>query len=590
MAIERIQVPVGEQFDPKNQQAIDAVLRRLAETDYGTGWEIQSFDPTTGMLTLTRGALLMQVHSADRSESVKSRRVELGPDTRPTDGEKVAAKLESDPAHAGFYMTRFDPYLREATLTKMSRDEVRARAASAVALGVKPWEVLVTTRKGGGFHLVLPTTYVPSKHDDKMAEVAESVVGRFGWYFQANPAELTAEIVPSAPPLFPKAAPYPMGLLPHPVPGTIAPLPIGLALSERGDEPNRTAFLDFAQGPHLQLGGISGSGKSVTLNTIIAGALAAGAELVILDVPQKAVDFDKWRPFVRRGGWGATSFEENAVTLQELYNEGKQRAETFKRYGAKKLSDLPEDLQRTMPPVLIVVDEYTGLLAKATVPRSLPLDHPLRIEADTKNLAIDLLSSYVDKIGAEMRFVGFQMVISTQVASTSTGIGTALRTNLTNKMLLGARATDGNRKLIFRDSASVPEVPDHIKEDGDVGKGVGAAELEGQRPFVLKGFFATEETLITELIRRGLRPHPDMQLDSITRPDPAVVHQLFPGLVEVEQARRDEESPKFGTATRTLEAWEVDPETGQALTGWARANAARHQATVAAKVEQERAS
>jgi len=588
VAIERMSLPVGKSFDPSNQQHIDRVMSKVAESGRGTGWELQSFDPATGLLTLTRRGLLTQVTKSEEPKS-DSYRVELRRGTKATDGEKIAAELESDPQHAGYFVTRFDPYLNQATMSRLSDEERRAREAVAVAMGVRPWDVQVAKRRGGGFTLGLPSTYMPSKHDVKLQEVAEQVVGRFGWYFTASAAKLTAEIVPSEPPMFPPLAPYPMKLLPQASAGTIAPLPIGLALAERGDEENQTAYLDFNAGPHLQLGGVSGAGKSSALNVIIAGALASGAELVICDVPQKAVDFELWRPFVRRGGWGAHSFEENAVALQELYEEGRRRAETLKRYAAKKLAELPPDVQRTMPPVLIVVDEYTGLLAKSAVPKSLPTDHPLRLEAETKNLAIDLISSYVDKIAAEMRFVGFQLVISTQVASTSTGIGTALRTNLTNKMLLGPRATDGNRKLVFRDPASVPEVPDHIKSDGSISRGVGAAELEGQRPFVMKGFFATEEQLIAELKRRGRAPIPEGQIDSVTRPNPSVVRELFPQLDDVHEARREAENPSYGTGPKHYEEWELDPETGKPLKGFERANAARARMAAVGREQERRA-
>ncbi len=36
----------------------------------------------------------------------------------------------------------------------------------------------------------------------------------------------------------------------------------------------------------------------------------------------------------------------------------------------------------------------------------------------------------MQKIAAEQRFVGFHLILSTQVASTDTGISTSLRTNL----------------------------------------------------------------------------------------------------------------------------------------------------------------
>lgn len=577
MAIERLQVPVGTSFDQTNQQHIDTVLRGVAESGKGTGWEIQSYDPVTGMVTVSRRGLMTRVtrHAANRQESY---RVDLMRGTRPSDGDKVAAELESDPQHEGFFMTDFDPYVSEATLSRLSKQELRCRAAVANALGVKPWDVKVRSRPAGGFTLNLPNTYTPSKHDEKLAEVASEIIGKPGWYVETAPSELTATIIPSSPPTFEPVLPYPMDALPKPGSAVMPPLPIGETLAERGDRPNGTLTLDFADAPHSQIAGLTGGGKSVTLNVIIAGALAAGAELVIIDVPQKSVDFDMWRPFVRRGGWGCESYEENATVLEQLYQEGERRAATFKRYGVKKLADLPADVRSTMPEVLIVVDEVTGLFSMDNVPKRLDADDPLRVEAESRNYARELIKTFIEKIAAEQRFVGYHLVLSTQVASTNTGVGTALRTNLPHKFILGATATDGNRKLVFPDVTRVPQVPEHVRAQADVARGVGVADLPGQPPAVFKSYFASEQTLQEGLAGRGVHGLSPTQLGQ-TRPSPDTVSARFPELSVVEQARRQAEQPDFEAAdrSRALEPWEIDPETGQALTGFARANAARAQ-------------
>lgn len=578
---QRTTIKVNAGFDPKNPHHVEAVMTKFHQSgDHGDGWKLQSYDEDNQTLTLIRQSAVTNVA---RERGGRSYKVALDSSIKPSDGELVAKRLESDPAHAGFYLTHFEPHLGKATLSKMTLHEVRVRGAVATALSVKPWDVRVRPRSGGGFDLELPESYVPSKHNDKLQEVAEQVAGTFGWYFEGDPAKLRGEIVPSDPPTFPPSIPYPMELLPKSTPGVLNPIPFGLALAERGDEENTVAYLDLEAAPHAQIGGTSGSGKSVTLNSIIAGALAAGAELAIADVPAKAVDYEMWRPFVRNGGWGCESFEENAVMLQELYNEGLQRAETLKQYGAKRLADLPADMQRAMPPVFIIVDEATGLLAPGldtkTIPRGLGSDHPLVLEGESKMLASNLIRSYIEKIAAEQRFVGFKLVLSTQVASVNTGISTALRTNLAHKMLLGARATDANRKLILADPASAPAIPEHIQQGpGATPKGVGVAELEGVRPFIFKSFFASETDFIKQLRARGIQPLPPTQLDQ-TRPDPDIVQATFPQLKKLNELKRNTEVGGFGRSPRPLEDWEIDPETGKPLTGFQRANAARHQLT-----------
>lgn len=583
---QRISVP---NFDENNRAHIQKAIQYTTEQTGLDGWEFKTFDPEAKQVVLVRRAFMHTVVADDaprkRGGSRRAtKKIELKAGTKPSEAEKIAAEFESDPDNAGYYLTDFQPFLIPAwaRLTKLTDAELICRGAAATALGVKPWEVQVEAMPGGGFSLELPTKYVPSRHDDKLQEVAETLVGTPGWFWDAEPNNRRGRIVPSSLPTFAPAIPYPKSLLPQPSLGVIPPLPIGEALADRGDRKNEILYLKFTDGPHAQLGGTSGAGKSVTLNGLIASALAGGAELAIADVPAKAVDFDAWRPFVRPGGWGCTSFEENAVMLEALYNEGLQRAKTLPRYGAKNITELPADVQRTMRPILVVVDEMTGLFAMATVPKALPDDHPLVVTARSGNLARELIIQYLEKIAAEMRFVGIHLLTATQVASTATGISTAFRTNLPHKLMLGARATLNNRKLILRDPQGSPQVPSHIAENGDVARGVGVAELEAQEPVVFKSFYASDAKLIDMLTERGITRHPEGQLDTLTRPDPRAVAALFPHLAEIRQQEAEDAQPRYDDSDRPLEEWEKDLETGQALTGFARANAARHAATVAA--------
>ena len=593
MSIQTLELSPGQGFDPNNSQHVARVLEKVVEAeqrksggsdvvaemgDNRSDWKVMSFDAKTNKLTIYRQAAVTQIEEDRRG----TRTVSIPAGTKATEAEGIAARLQE--MHPGYYLSEFNPHLGRAQLTKMTLDEVRVREAIGTAIGVKPWDLKVKGTRTAGYQVKLPSTYMQSKHDDKIQEVAETIAGEFGWYWEAKPVELRGSIVPSVPPTFPPSIPYPMHLLPKASPGVVNPIPFGMSLATRGDEENEVIWLRLEDAPHSQVGGTSGSGKSVTLNSIVAGALAAGAELAVVDVPAKAVDYEKWRPFVRKGGWGCESFEENAVMLQELYNEGNRRAEILKRYGAKKLTELPADILATMPPVLVICDEVTGLFAPANEkpPRGLPSDHPLVIEAESKATASALIQSYIQKIAAEQRFVGFKLILATQVASTATGITTALRTNLGNKMLLGARATDGNRKLILADVTAAPEVPKHIQTaEGLIPKGVGVAELEAQRPAIFKSFYASEDDFIRELNRRGIDGLPPTQLDS-TRPDPTKVRDAFPeAFAAAESAALDEK--KYGAGPQKLQDWQIDPTTGEKLDGRQAANRAKHLLTVQAK-------
>jgi hypothetical protein len=59
----------------------------------------------------------------------------------------------ADQHRDGWEMTRFEPYLGKAVLTKLTPETSPCRGAAALALGVKPWEVQVTPRRDGGFEV-----------------------------------------------------------------------------------------------------------------------------------------------------------------------------------------------------------------------------------------------------------------------------------------------------------------------------------------------------------------------------------------------------------------------------------------------------
>jgi hypothetical protein len=197
----------------------------------------------------------------------------------------------------------------------------------------------------------------------------------------------------------------------------------------------RTRCVKVAHPSHMFLvgSGFTPTHNSVTLNSLITSALANGFELAIADTEDKAVDFEWCKDFVRPLGWGCNGLPSTVGMLGNLYEEGKRRAGVIKRHGVKKLAELPTAVFDQHRPILIIVDEVTGLFAKEVVPKSLPKDHPMRVEAEEKNVAVDMIKSYINKIAAEQRFVGARLALSTQVASRDTGIDTKLRTNLHHK-------------------------------------------------------------------------------------------------------------------------------------------------------------
>lgn len=509
--IERIRVKLPDAFDARKHTG--AILTKVAQA-HGEGWEIESIDTAARALTAIRQAQITQVSaSADIPEAMV---LGLARGTKPSDGDRIAARFED--AHPGYSLTRFDPYLGQATMTRLTEAEVRARGAVAVALGAKVWDVQITSSTGGGFHLGLPSSFVPSKHQGKLTEVAERVVGRPGWFVQTNAAELTAQIVPASPPTFPDMIATPMKALSKDRDRT----GFGMQLPPPGNTAGELLTIDWTAQSFALLAGTPGSGKTVAANALIAGAVASGNDLVIVDEFSKRVDFLWAREFTRDGGWGCDSLPAAVASLAMVYEEGQRRASVLAEKGHVNWLDMPASEQ--FRPVLIVVDEVSALLVTDKVPSGIPKDHPLVREVTETNLLKIKLASLISKIIAEQRFVGMRMVLSTQVTNNNTGVPPSLKAKIGHKILQGVNPSKSARVQAFSDESAVPLVPENVKAGGKVARGVGVADLEGQTPAVYKSYFASTEAYRAHLTSLGV------PTSSQPAPTPAQIAAYTPSL------------------------------------------------------------
>lgn len=580
MPIERMQVPVGAKFDSKNQQHIDVVMRKVAESGHGAGWEIQSFDPASGLLTLTRKSLLTQV-AKDENPKSDSYQVELGPDAKPTDGAKFAAKFESDPRFAGYFMTKFDPYLNQATLSKLTNAERQCRSAVAVALNVKPWDVRVSSRRGGGFDVELPLQYVPSKFDVKLDEVAATIVGRPGWYWEGEPSAHPprGRILPGDLPTF-----EPVYQFDFVASSRTAKtdkdqwrFPLGISLGGRG-QPNQPLVLDLSDSVGLLKVGLAGAGKSTSTQADIYNALERGWQLALINTADKATDFAWAKPYVRENMWGCDSVAQSLTVAKLVIEEGSRRGALLSEYGVSKHQDLPADVREEHPPLLLVADELASLLTADPLPPGLPKEMkelPEFVKMQQDLLESKLLATALSTIPALYRAAGFRCEYITQQPSERYGFSAKLKGNLPHRIMLGTNPSEGEKSNAFRTPEKIPSVPANIATDKSIARGVGLAHLDGTEPAIFKGYYASLDDYIAATRRLGA------PITLNPEPTPRQIARLVPRVDGGDGGVDDE--PRFGKGPRKHEEWELDPETGEPLEGFARANAARAAATRAAK-------
>ncbi|WP_159599145.1 FtsK/SpoIIIE domain-containing protein [Agromyces humi] len=492
--IEQATLKLPANFDKdKHAKALD----KWVLSELGEGWSVDHANIVDGTVTATRQVQITEIEHGTGKQA-HSKEVTLARGTKPTDGDRVAARLESQ--YDGYRLTKFEPYLGWARLTKMTDDAVRARGALAQVLGVKPWEVQVADRVGGGFNVELPSSkYSSAKHDEKLQATVESDIGREGWYIKTNPQKLTAEIIPSDPPTFPAMIPYPIaGLSKLDRDFT----PFGVKLPGPGEEAGELAGIDWVSQAFGIVAGTPGAGKSVTLNGLIAGALASGSLLALVDLPEKSVDFHHYRDMCAPNFWGCESLAAAVTTMSLIYEEGKRRADILAQEGVVNWLELPKAKQ--FEPILTVVDEVSGLLVTDKIPAGIPKDHPLAVEVAEENLLKVALASLISKIISQQRFVGMRMILSTQVQNNNTGIGPSLKAKVGHKILQGSNPSKQARSQAYNDETAVPQIPANIRADARVAKGVGAAELEGSEPFVYKSFYASASDYRQALLALGV--------------------------------------------------------------------------------------
>ncbi|WP_443459464.1 hypothetical protein [Glutamicibacter ardleyensis] len=199
-----------------------------------------------------------------------TREVGLPAKARASDGEKFAERFAVQ--YPGYSMVEFNPHLKTAVLDQLSNTESQCRRAVAAILGVKPWEIKVKDAAHGGFKIMLPDNYVPSKHHAKLQEVAEESVGDVGWIVEVDAKTLECEFIPSAPPSFPEMVPFPMDDLGQ---GNIDQTAFGLKLPPTGQDKHEPAVIDWEAQAFVLMGGMPGGGKRQPLNARIPVPLSA---------------------------------------------------------------------------------------------------------------------------------------------------------------------------------------------------------------------------------------------------------------------------------------------------------------------------
>ena len=163
---------------------------------------------------------------------------------------------------------------------------------------------------------------------------------------------------------------------------------------------------------HMMLGGATGAGKSVALNTVICNLLVEYPpwELDIYLGDFKKVEGARYANRMSTPHMkivAATGSTEFILSLyQELIKEMNDRQALFVKVGVQKIEDFRKKFKLVMPRVLLIVDEFTQMYENIKASASKGND-----SADEDKKAVDSALSDIARLGRSM---GIHMCLSSQ--------------------------------------------------------------------------------------------------------------------------------------------------------------------------------
>lgn len=424
------------------------------------------------------------------NEGVKAVKLDIARCTGTAAQKKTVSQMETDyPGYKVVDFVRLSNAEGMVMLQQLDDKTTSTRQIFANVLGLnrEPWNIRVTRTPENGWKIRIKegtVTYQASKFDAKMQEAVETV-GKPGWFFKADPEAGVIMVYPGVLPTFPKTIPVPKKVWET---RDIRKSYFGMKLPDKGRETGDLLYNDWKDGPGVLVAGASAGGKSVVINSLIYGHLAAGGDLIVVDDEDKAADFRWCRPWVMDLGWGCDGIEYCAAVLRHVMDLCSQRADIIKQHHVENWWGLPDELKKKYPPILLVCDEISQWAVAPKIPSGLDKDNPDLIRAKYEN-AIQS-SSFISllKISQKARFAGIRFLYAAQSATAQAGLDPKVRINLTSKILLGQKVQDSIRENVLNDAKHAPKVPENVIASNR-GIGTGVAELAGQEAVVYKGFY-----------------------------------------------------------------------------------------------------
>lgn len=301
-------------------------------------------------------------------------------------------------------------------------------------------------------------------------------------YLEVVPGEpghvviVTGRADPLGKPLNADVNPWPLR---HAEPGSIGPMDaIPFGLNDSGEVISGCLYEK-----HWIVAGMTGGGKSVTAQQLLAGAaLMRDTKVVMLD--PKRVEIGTWVKSGRVAQWAYTDVDEATALLEELLEEMRRRYDILEERDLRKIVPNKE-----FPLIVVYIDELAGYTSHGKA-------------SDGFNAALQLLI-------AQARAAGFSIIAATQKPSEKI-LPTAIRDNFNQALALRCKTSSHSDVILGMGSAGAGLDASRIPA-GQPGLGyvLGDTAPEGSR---FRSFYLDDEAIADISSRSaaafGMTPRP----------------------------------------------------------------------------------
>ncbi|MBR5154225.1 MAG: DNA translocase FtsK [Alphaproteobacteria bacterium] len=218
-------------------------------------------------------------------------------------------------------------------------------------------------------------------------------------------------------------------------------LPICIGVDVYG----RPLIKDLVKMPHLLVGGTTGSGKSVGLNTFIMSLISSKTpqELKLVLIDPKKIEFAIYNNQEYLYCPVITEVSEALSILSHLAEEMDKRYDLFGKNLSKNIIEYNQKTAKNMPYIVCVIDEFADLMAQNK-----------KVEDDVKRLAQKARAAGIHLIVATQR-PSVDVITGVLKANFSTRISYKVASSADSRTILdgtGAEDLVGRGDLYFRAS------------------------------------------------------------------------------------------------------------------------------------------